>query len=216
MRRLIKAHRAVIGLRESPKFHLVKLFDIAKAAILEEAADLTREGIIDCPEEIFWFSLQEIGEIVENRSVDRNIIKKRKEKFEHDSKLTPPRIMTSEGEILTAKSGVNIPVGALSGSPASAGIIEGRARVVLKLEEAELEEGDILVAPYTDPAWTPLFPLSSGLVAEVGGLMTHGAVVAREHGIPAVLGVDNATKIIKNSAYIRVNGSEGYVEILEK
>jgi rifampicin phosphotransferase len=116
--------------------------------------------------------------------------------------------------VVETPPGNDVPHGALAGTAASAGVVEGRARVVRKLEEARLEKGDILVAPYTDPAWTPLFPVAAGLVTEVGGLMTHGAVVAREYGIPAVVGVDGATEAIKDGALIRVNGTEGFVEIL--
>jgi pyruvate,water dikinase len=216
MRRLIKVHRSVIGLRERPKYHIVQIFDMVKVAILEEADELVKDGILASSEEIFWLSLQEIEEIMETRHADRNIINSRRDKFESETNLAPPRVITSEGEIITAKACSNVPQGALSGSPASAGIIEGRARVVLKMEDAILDKGDILVAPYTDPAWTPLFPLSSGLVTEVGGLMTHGAVVAREYGIPAVVGIDKATEIIRDGSYIRVNGTEGYVEIIKK
>ncbi|MFT9496724.1 PEP-utilizing enzyme [Anaerosolibacter sp.] len=100
------------------------------------------------------------------------------------------------------------------GIPVSTGIIEGRARVVLRLEDANIEEGDILVTAFTDPSWTPLFVVVKGLVTEVGGLMTHGAVITREYGPPAVVGVENATKLIKDGQRIRVNGTEGYVEIL--
>jgi phosphoenolpyruvate synthase/pyruvate phosphate dikinase len=102
----------------------------------------------------------------------------------------------------------------LAGIPASSGTIEGRARVVLRMEDAALEEGDILVTPFTDPSWTPVFVSVKGLVTEVGGMMTHGSVVAREYGLPAVVGVGDATKLIKDGQRIRVNGTEGYVEIL--
>lgn len=130
-------------------------------------------------------------------------------------KLTLPRVITSEGKIHTGmRSTKNLPPGALPGQPVSAGVIEGRARVVLKPEEGKLNKGDILVAPFTDPGWTPLFLSASGLVMEVGGLMTHGAVVAREYGIPTVVGVDGATKKIQDGQHIRVNGNLGYVEIL--
>ncbi|MBS4161639.1 phosphoenolpyruvate synthase, partial [Klebsiella pneumoniae] len=131
-------------------------------------------------------------------------------------KLTPPRLMTSEGEVIFGEyhSG-SLPEGALPGIPVSAGVIEGRARVVLKLEEADIEEGDILVTAFTDPSWTPLFVSVKGLVTEVGGLMTHGAVIAREYGLPAVVGVENATKAIKDGQRIRINGAEGYVEIVD-
>jgi pyruvate,water dikinase len=98
--------------------------------------------------------------------------------------------------------------------PVSAGIIEGRARVILNLADAELEAGDILVTAFTDPSWTPLFVAIKGLVTEVGGLMTHGAVIAREYGLPAIVGVEHATRLIRDGERIRVNGTDGYVEML--
>lgn len=214
MRRLIKVHRSLIGIREHPKYFIVQNFDIIKQAVLQEADALVAGGILEHPDDIFWFSLQEIKEIIETRRVDREVIAKRKEKFQHDQQMTPPRAITSEGEIITAKPGAHVPPGALAGSPVSAGTVEGRARVILRLEEAKMDKGDILVAPYTDPAWTPLFPLAAGLVTEVGGLMTHGAVVAREYGIPAVVGVDNATRKIQDGQKVRVDGTQGFVEIL--
>ncbi|MDQ1498906.1 MAG: rifampicin phosphotransferase, partial [Actinomycetota bacterium] len=94
------------------------------------------------------------------------------------------------------------------------GTIEGRARVILDMAEADLEPGDILVTAYTDPSWTPLFIATAGLVTEVGGLMTHGAVIAREYGLPAVVGVEHATRLIRDVQRIRVHGTDGYVEIL--
>ena len=99
-------------------------------------------------------------------------------------------------------------------SPVSAGTVEGRARVVLDMAQADLEPGDILVTTHTDPSWTPLFVAVTGLVTEVGGLMTHGAVIAREYGLPAVVGVQNATRLITDGQRIRVHGTDGYVEIL--
>lgn len=214
MQRLIKVHRSFIGIREHPKYFIVQNLDMIKKAIMQESANLVSAGILDRPEDIFWFSLQEIKEIIVTQRADRNVIVMRKEKFQHEAKLTPPRAITSEGEIITAKPGANVPPGALAGSPVSAGLVEGRARVILKLEEAKMDKGDILVAPYTDPGWTPLFPLAAGLVTEIGGLMTHGAVVAREYGIPAVVGVDNATHTIRDGQRIRVDGTQGFVEFL--
>lgn len=82
------------------------------------------------------------------------------------------------------------------------------------MEDADIEEGDILVTAFTDPSWTPVFVSIKGLVTEVGGMMTHGAVIAREYGLPAVVGVENATRMIKDGQRIRINGAEGYVEIL--
>jgi pyruvate,water dikinase len=214
MGRFLKVHRSLIGLREHPKHLIVQNLDIIKQAILQEANRLVATGVLEHPEDVFWFSLQEIKEMIATQRVDRNIITLRKEKFLRDEKLTPPRAITSEGEIISVKPGANVPPGALAGSPVSAGTVEGRARVIVKLEEAKMEKGDILVAPYTDPAWTMLFPLAAGLVTEVGGLMTHGAVVAREYGIPAVVGVENATSKIMDGQKIRVDGTHGFVEIL--
>ena len=216
MQRLIKVYRSLIGIREHPKYLIVQNLDIIKQVIMEEADQLVANGILEHPEDVFWFSLHEIKEMIETQRVDRNIITARKEKFRCDEKLAPPRAITSEGEKIMVKPGANVPPGALAGSPVSGGTVEGCARVILRLEEAKMEKGDILVAPYTDPAWTMLFPLAAGLVTEVGGLMTHGAVVAREYGIPAVVGVDYATHKILDGQMIRVDGTHGYVEILER
>jgi pyruvate,water dikinase len=98
--------------------------------------------------------------------------------------------------------------------PVSAGTIEGRARVISNVEQADLKTGDILVTEFTDPSWSPLFVTIEGLVTEVGGLMTHGAVIAREYGLPAVVGVEHATQLIADGQMIRVEGTEGYVERL--
>ena len=123
--------------------------------------------------------------------------------------------MTSDGEIITgAYKREDLPAGAIAGLPVSSGVREGRARVIFSLEAADLEEGDILVTPFTDPSWTPLFLSIKGLVTEVGGLMTHGAVIAREYGLPAVVGVEQATRLIQDGQRIRVNGTDGYVEVL--
>jgi pyruvate,water dikinase len=123
-------------------------------------------------------------------------------------------VFTSDGEAITGSyKRSDFPDGALVGLPVSAGLIEGRARVVLDMAKADLEPGDILVTAYTDPSWTPLFVAIRGLVTEVGGLMTHGVVIAREYGLPAVVGVENATRLIRDGQRIRVHGTEGYVEL---
>jgi pyruvate,water dikinase len=107
-----------------------------------------------------------------------------------------------------------VPAGALVGLAVSAGTVEGRARIILDMADADVEPGDILVTAHTDPSWSPLFVSIAGLVTEVGGLMTHGAVITREYGLPAVVGVQHATRLIRDGQRIRVNGTDGYVEIL--
>ena len=140
-------------------------------------------------------------------------INNRKELYADYGKLKPPHSITSDGEVIICKKKIDVPENTIIGTAASSGIVQGRANVVLNLNDADIQEGDILVTPNTDPAWTSLFPLISGPVTEVGGIMTHGSVVAREYGIPAVVGVDNATKYIKDKSIITINGDEGFIEI---
>jgi pyruvate,water dikinase len=152
---------------------------------------------------------------VRTNEVDDELISERKHAFRSYEALTPPRVLTSEGEVIAGEyRRDDLPAGGLIGLPVSAGTIEGRARVVLDMAEAEFEPGDILVTAYTDPSWSPLFVAIEGLVTEVGGLMTHGAVIAREYGLPAVVGLENATRLIRDGQRIRVHGTEGFVEIL--
>jgi rifampicin phosphotransferase len=157
----------------------------------------------------------ELHDVARTNHADDQLIGRRKEAFRSYQALTPPRVLTSDGEVITgAYRRGDVPAGALVGLPVSAGVIEGRARVILDMAQADLEAGDILVTAYTDPSWTPLFVAITGLVTEVGGLMTHGAVIAREYGLPAVVGVVDATRLIPDGQRIRVHGTDGYVEIL--
>jgi phosphoenolpyruvate synthase/pyruvate phosphate dikinase len=165
-------------------------------------------------EDIFYLRLQELHDVVRTNHVDDQLICRRKDAFRSYQALTPPRVLTSDGEVIAgAYRRDDLPAGALVGLPVSAGTVEGRARVVLDIAKADLEAGDILVTTYTDPSWTPLFVAIKGLVTEVGGLMTHGAVIAREYGLPAVVGVEHATRLIRDGQRIRVHGTDGYVEI---
>ena len=183
--------------------------------MLKEAERLVQARVIHEKEDIFYLTFEELREVVCTHQLDQQLISRRKDAYQLYEKLTPPRIITSDGEIVTGKyNRENLPAEAIAGLAVSSGIIEGRARVILNMEDADIEDGDILVTPFTDPSWTPLFVSIKGLVTEVGGLMTHGAVIAREYGLPAVVGVENATKLIKDGQQIRVHGTEGYVEIL--
>jgi pyruvate,water dikinase len=182
---------------------------------MKEARRLVEANVIDDVEDIYYLTFEELHAVVRTKQPDRRIIRQRKEEHELFARLTPPRVITSEGEIVAGRyHREGLPAGAIVGLAVSSGVVEGRARVILEMEEAELEEGDILVTTFTDPSWTPLFVSIKGLVAEVGGLMTHGAVIAREYGLPAVVGVEHATRVIRDGQMIRVNGTEGYVEIL--
>lgn len=214
-KRMIRNIRNFIGYREYPKYGMINRYFIYKQALLKEAEQLVQSGVIHEVDDIYYLTFEELHEVVRTNKLDYALIHKQKNEYKLYEKLTPPRVMTSDGEIITGKyKRENRPADAIVGLPVSSGVIEGRARVILNMEEANLEEGDILVTAFTDPGWTPLFVSIKGLVTEVGGLMTHGAVIAREYGLPAVVGVENATKIIKDGQRIRVHGTEGYIEVL--
>ena len=213
---MISLLRNFTGYREYPKYGIVNRFFVYKQALMKEAEKLVQANVINAKEDIYYLTFQELHEVVRTHKLDSEIISKRKDEYRFYQKLTPPRLITSDGEVITGsyKKREHLPPGAIAGLAVSAGVVEGRARVILNMEEAVLEDGDILVTAFTDPSWTPLFVSVKGLVTEVGGIMTHGAVIAREYGLPAVVGVENATKLIKDGQRIRVNGTDGYVEML--
>lgn len=214
-KRMIDLIRNFIGYREYPKYGMVNRYFVYKQALMKEAEQLVQAKVIRKKEDIYYLTFEELRDVVGTNKLDYEIISKRKDEYKLYEKLTPPRVITSDGEIIAGKyKRENLPAEAIAGLPVSSGVIEGRARVILNMEDADLEDGDILVTSFTDPSWTPLFVSIKGLVTEVGGLMTHGAVIAREYGLPAVVGVENATKLIRDGKRIRVHGTEGYIEIL--
>jgi pyruvate,water dikinase len=212
---MIDRVRTFIGYREYPKYFIVSRYFVYKQALMQEVEHLANAHVLREKEDVFYLTLQELADVVRTNQVDDQLIRERKEAFESYHALTPPRVLTSDGEIITGAYGRDdVPPGALIGLPVSAGTIEGRARVILDMAEANLEAGDILVTAYTDPSWTPLFVTIKGLVTEVGGMMTHGAVIAREYGLPAVVGVEHATQLIRDGQRIRVHGTDGHVELM--
>jgi rifampicin phosphotransferase len=214
-KRMIDRVRTFSGYREHPKYGMVSRYFVYKQALLEEAERVVQAHVLREREDIFYLTFQELHDVVRSNDVDDQLIRQRKDAFRSYQALTPPRVLTSDGEVIAgAYRRDDVPAGALVGLPVSAGIVEGRARLIHDMEEADLEAGDILVTAYTDPSWSPLFVAITGLVTEVGGLMTHGAVIAREYGLPAVVGVEHATRLIRDGQRIRVNGTDGYVEIL--
>jgi pyruvate,water dikinase len=214
-KRMIDRVRTFIGYREYPKYFMVSRYFVYKRALLEEAERLVHARVLREKEDIFYLTFQELHDVVRTNEVDDELISQRKHAFRSHQALTAPRVLTSEGEVIAgAYSRGDLPAGALIGLPVSRGTIEGRARVILDMADADLEPGDILVTTYTDPGWSPLFVAIAGLVTEVGGLMTHGAVIAREYGLPAVVAVEHATRLIRDGQRIRVHGTDGFVEIL--
>ncbi|MGW5065768.1 rifamycin-inactivating phosphotransferase [Streptomyces cyaneofuscatus] len=214
-KRMIDQVRAFAGYREYPKYGIVSRSSLYKQALLAEAGRLVRADVLSEREDIFYLTFDELHDVVRSQQADDRLIRQRKEAFRSYETLTPPRVLTSDGEALTgAYRRQDVPAGALAGLAVSTGTVEGRARVVLDLADADLGAGDILVTRFTDPSWSPLFVGVAGLVTEVGGLMTHGAVIAREYGLPAVVGVEGATRLIRDGQRIRVHGTDGYVELL--
>ncbi len=214
--RMIDRVRTFIGYREYPKYGMVNRYFIYKQAMLREADRLVQAQVVRDREDIFFLTFEELHEVVRTNHVDEELVRQRKDAFASYRSLRPPRVLTSEGEAVAGSYGRDdLPAGALVGLAVSGGTIEGRARVILDMADADLEEGDILVTASTDPSWTPLFVAIKGLVTEVGGLMTHGAVIAREYGLPAVVGVEHATQLIEDGQRIRLNGTDGYIEILD-
>ncbi|HEX6372486.1 MAG TPA: rifamycin-inactivating phosphotransferase [Longimicrobium sp.] len=214
-KRMIDRVRTFAGYREYPKYGMVSRNFVYKQALMREAERLVQAGVLGETEDIFYLRFEELEDVVRTDTVDADLIRQRKDEYRSYQALTPPRVLTSDGEMITgAYRRDDLPDGALVGLAVSAGTIEGRARVILDMAQADLEPGDILVTAFTDPSWTPLFVAIAGLVTEVGGLMTHGAVIAREYGLPAVVGVQHATRLIRDGQRIRVNGTDGYVEIL--
>lgn len=214
-KRMIDVIRNFSGYREYPKYKMMSHYFVYKTALLKEAEKLVQAKILHDKDEIYYLTLNELRDVVCTKELDYRLIEKRKEEFRLHEKLSPPRVITSDGEIVVGRyRREDLPAGAIAALAVSSGTVEGRARVILNMEDANIEKGDILVTAFTDPGWTALFVSVSGLVTEVGGLMTHGAVIAREYGLPAVVGVENATKLIKDGQRIRVNGTDGYVELL--
>ena len=214
-KRKIERVRTFIGYREYPKYGMVSRYFAYKQALLEEAERLVQAHVLRETEHIFYLTFQELHDVVRTNQVDEQLIRQREDAFRSYQPLTPPRVLTSDGEALPGTyRRDDLPAGVPAGLPVSAGTIQGRARVIMDIAQADLEAGDILVTAYTDPSWTPLFVAIKGLVTEVGGLMTHGAVIAREYGLPAVVGVEHATQLIRDGQGIRVHGTDGYIELL--
>ncbi len=217
VRRLVRVARAGMGLREHPKFIIVQLLAVVREQVLAAAEILVARGQLEHAHDVWHLGFDELSAALDDPSRPlTELVARRVAEFQRDQTRKPPIAITSDGEI--PAEGINrtdVPRGALAGTPASAGTVEGIARVVTDPRNEVLQAGEILVAPFTDPGWTPLFIHAAGVVTEVGGMMTHGAVVAREYGIPAVVSVASAVERIKTGQRLRVDGTRGYVEILD-
>lgn len=216
-RRMIDRVRAFTGYREYPKYAMIRRYGLYRRALQSEAERQVRAGVLTAPDDVWYLHFDELRELVRTGRSRGPLIRARRAEFQAHRGLRAPLVLTSDGETIDAgHSRVGVPPGALAGLAVSAGVAEGRARVVATLADARLGPGDILVTACTDPGWTPVLLGIAGLVTEVGGVMTHGAVIAREYGLPAVVGVDGAARRIPDGALIRVDGTRGHVEILDE
>jgi pyruvate,water dikinase len=203
--------RALMGSRELPKYTLIRLLFTPMRDLLKPVGEeLAAAGRLESPDDIYFVTVDEAGQALAGADLRATVAVRR---ATHDRELARrhvPRVLLSDGTDAEVAL-VDVPDGALRGSPASPGVVTATARIILSPQGARLKPGEILVAPSTDPGWTPLFLTAGGLVMEMGGMMSHGAVVAREYGIPAVVGVAGATERIATGEEITVDGSAGVV-----
>jgi pyruvate,water dikinase len=213
---LLRRVRGLAGLREAPKFYLVLLLARARELLWAVGEELAGAGRLESAGDVFFLTLPEARGALSNGLDPRPLVRERRAGYEHELKRRRvPRILLSDGTEPTETPDLvqTTDDDALRGAPASAGLVTARARVILDPTGAALEPGEVLVAPATDPGWTPLFLTAGGLVMEMGGSMSHGAVVAREYGIPAVVGVPDATELIATGQQVTVDGSAGRITI---
>jgi pyruvate,water dikinase len=210
--------RVLMGVRESPKFFAIRVMGIARKALMEVGEEFAEAGTIEQAQDLSFLNFSELEALSRNESLDwKSMVAERRALYERETRRRQvPRVLVSDGRAFYEGVGANIDSGdVITGSPVSPGVVEGVVRVVLSPHDTQLLPGEILVCPGTDPAWTPLFMAAGGLITEVGGMMTHGSVVAREYGIPAVVGVHQATTRLKDGQKIRVDGTAGRITILE-
>nr|WP_310051689.1 PEP/pyruvate-binding domain-containing protein [Arthrobacter ginsengisoli] len=216
VRAALKRTRMFAGLRELPKYHIIEALAVVRAQLQAIGQELAASGRIDAADDVFFLDLVETREGLAGTPL-HNVVALRRDAYAREvGRRHIPRVLLSDGTepeaLQTAVAGADPgTAGMLTGTPASAGTVTATARVILEPQGARLEPGEILVAPSTDPGWTPLFLTAGGLVMEMGGPNSHGAVVAREYGIPAVVGVPDATSLIVSGHSITVDGAAGTV-----
>jgi pyruvate,water dikinase len=205
--------------RENIKSELIKLMASMRSILLELGRKLAARSLIADSDDVFFLKLEELGPLTRNQSKVniKEIIAARRAEYKKWQAISPPNLIIGKFDPdRYVPEEVNANVQQLKGMAVSPGVVSGKARVILRADDNEqVQAGEILVAPFTDPGWTPYFIPAAGIVMDQGGLLSHGAIIAREYGIPAVVNVGNATKIIKTGQTIRVDGDRGVVRILE-
>lgn len=215
---LVKQIRFGLMLRENWKSTAVRLVMHLRRMLVEVGQRLQSAGILEKRDDIFFLAVDQILPAADYRNVPelRQTIQSRRDEYEYNKTLSPPHLVVG---VYRPSNENRAPQVAdktvLKGLVACPGKVTGKARVILKADEHQhVQPGEILVAPFTDPAWTPYFMTAAALVVDMGGLLSHGSIVAREYGIPAVVNVGPATEIIKTGQLIEVDANEGVVRIL--
>lgn len=204
--------------REAMKYTWLLGLEQARRVYRELGRRLAAAGHLKTADDVFWLRLQEVHAWAESGAVTWTavVIASREREWREWTALRPPSLIVGSSDIEdTTVLTVPLPGSRLlRGTPVSAGHAEGVARVITDPHHADLRPGEILVTRYTDPAWTPLFFTAGALITEVGGALSHGAVVAREIGLPAIVGVEDATTRITSGRRVKVNAIDGTVELL--
>jgi pyruvate,water dikinase len=216
-RSTLRQTQAFSRLREQSKSHLVRLIDLGRQHALQAGDLLVRDGLLEERHAVFFLKRDELRQALRGETevqLLRQHLARRRLERQRYAMRQPPDAFIGERPLYTAP--LTTHGTRLDGLPSSPGRVTATARVLRTPQEgARLQAGEILVAPSTDPGWTPLFLLASGLIMETGGYLSHGAIVAREYGIPAVLNVPLATQRIPDGATVVLDGGAGSVQIVE-
>jgi len=212
---LLHRSRAIAGLRELPKFAWLHAFAEMRRQLLAAGAELHGQGLLHQPDDIMFLDLREALAAAVDGADHHELVAARRAVHEREMRRrNVPGLLLSDGTIPEMlASPASVADGTLLGMAAAPGVATGRARVILDPAGAHVEPGEILVAPTTDPGWTPLFLTAAGLVTETGSPMAHGPTVAREYGIPAVICVRDATRLITTGQLITLDGTSGTVAV---
>ncbi len=210
---MIPAARKAVARREISKALSIKMVSTVRKGYRVLAEKMVDAGLLDDADQIYFLTHDEIGQLINDQSpMWKKIADKRRKILPELDNLVFEEISFGIPEPLEQEAAIIITEGQLRGIPVSSGVIEGRARIIHSLNDAEqLEEGEIMIASFTDIGWTPYFSIIGGLITEIGSPLSHGAVVAREYGIPAVVGAKGAKKFIANGDLIRLDGNRGII-----
>ena len=216
VRRALRGARELLGLREQAKYLNVLVLARAREKLAATGERLAARGLVDVPDDVFHLDFDEIRRAEAGEAMHDAVAAHRAEHRREARRTRVPNLLLSDGtDPETTVGAVPAGEGAMRGTPASAGVVVGRANVVTEPSGAVLRPGDVLVAPTTDPAWTPLFLAAAAVVVQTGGVNSHGAVVAREFGIPAVVGVSGVLTRIRSGDIVEIDGSTGSVRVVE-